>query len=158
MAVLKETPHHARVGELPVPELEGWDYFEDGEALVWKVRNATTAEIFRAREAPERQARLLNTALKLFEDGEPDPEDLRRLFKIDAESVPVDVSRRIDLLCMASVHPVIGSDNRQKIVELSETHPDIFVKLTNLIDLLSGKGAVRGKPKRSGKGRTSETQ
>ena len=151
MGALTETPHHYREGELKVPQLDGWGYFEDGEPLVWRVRMATASELFRAREAPERQERVYKAALALAAASAVEGGELRKLYGLDSQDTPPEVSRRIDLLVWTSVCPVIGPDNRDKIVELSETHPLIFMNLTNLIDQLSGLGAQLGKSKPSGK-------
>ena len=151
MGALTETPHHYREGELKVPQLEGWGYFEDGEDLVWRVRMATASELFRAREAPQRQEQVFKAAMALASSGNVEGGELRKLYGLDSQDTPAEVSRRIDLLVWASVHPVIGPENRDKVVELSETHPLIFMNLTNLIDQLSGLGAQLGKSKPSGK-------
>ena len=168
MGALTETPHHYREGELKVPQLDGWGYFEDGEPLVWRVRMATASELFRAREAPERVRSITGllrdelvedpscgdggkAAMALASSGNVEGGELRKLYGLDSQDTPAEVSRRIDLLVWASVHPVIGPENRDKVVELSETHPLIFMNLTNLIDQLSGLGAQLGKSKPSGK-------
>lgn len=151
MGALTETPHHYREGELKVPQLDGWGYFEDGEPLVWRVRMATASELFRAREAPQRQEQVFKAAMALASSGNVEGGELRKLYGLDSQDTPAEVSRRIDLLVWASVHPVIGPENRDKVVELSETHPLIFMNLTNLIDQLSGLGAQLGKSKPSGK-------
>lgn len=151
MGALTETPHYHREGELKVPQLKGWGYFDDGDDLVWRVRMATASELFRAREAPERQEKVFQAAMALASAGAVEAGELRKLYGLDSQDTPAEVSRRIDLLVWASVHPKIGPDNREKIVELSETHPLIFMQLTNLIDQLSGLGAQLGKPKPSGK-------
>ena len=151
MGALTETPHHYREGELKVPQLDGWGYFEDGEPLVWRVRMATASELFRAREAPQRQEQVFKAAMALASSGNVEGGELRKLYGLDSQDTHAEVSRRIDLLVWASVHPVIGPENRDKVVELSETHPLIFMNLTNLIDQLSGLGAQLGKSKPSGK-------
>lgn len=134
-----------------MPQLDGWGYFEDGEPLVWRVRMATASELFRAREAPQRQEQVFKAAMALASSGNVEGGELRKLYGLDSQDTPAEVSRRIDLLVWASVHPVIGPENRDKVVELSETHPLIFMNLTNLIDQLSGLGAQLGKSKPSGK-------
>jgi hypothetical protein len=112
---------------------------------------ATSAELFRAREAPERQEKVYQAAMALASANAVNEGDLRKIYGLDSADTPAEVSRRIDLLVWASVYPVIGPENRQKIVELSECHPAAFTKLTNMIDQLSGLGAQLGKRKASGK-------
>lgn len=151
---IPETPHHYREGELKVPQLKGWGYFADDEDLVWRVRMATSAELFRAREAPERQQQLFRAALSLASAGAVNEGELRKIYGLDSADTPAELTRRIDLLMWTSIHPVIGPDNREKLVELSETHPLVFTNLTNLVDQLSGLGAQLGKRKPSGKEKT----
>lgn len=146
---------HYREADVQVPELEGWDYIEDGRPLVWRVRQLSTAEIYRAALNPERSQRVSELISQLSYGAKLSGEELAEAVGLKDEETPDEVRRRLETLTLASVDPQIGENNRQAIVRLSVTHPKIFIRLTNKIDELTNLGACKGKPPPSGETPTS---
>lgn len=141
-----------RTQDVHVPELAQW-YGDDKP--VWTVRGLTAAEYARcihaAGDGRERAAALVAA----LSGGGDKAEAMRKLAGISEEDVPESVSRKIEFLSIGSVSPEIGSDNRDKVVLLSEAFPHVFFRLTAAIDELTGKGQEVGKRKPSGKIRES---
>ena len=75
---------------------------------------------------------------------------VRKTLGLSTDDVPADVSRRIEMLSIASVSPRLGTEHREVAVKLAEAFPTVFYNLTNQILTLTGQGAAVGKPKRSG--------
>jgi hypothetical protein len=148
---LQEARFHYREEAVACPELDGWGYFPEGEPAVWTVRQVTTAEIYRAASAPDR-AEKLSTLLSAISYGNLESgQQMLEAVGLGEEDVPAEVRKKIALLCIASVSPPVGDENRLKIVELSTTHPATFIKLSNVIDRLTSMGAELGKSPPSGK-------
>lgn len=137
-----------RQTDMPVPELQAW--FGADQPTTWTVRGLTVAELARANQAAE--SGLDNVrAMVLAMAGDGDKAAaIRQTMGLSNEDVPADISRRIEMLAAGSVHPVLGTNNRDVAVKLGETFPTLFYQLTNEIISLTGQGAELGKPKRSG--------
>lgn len=142
-----------READIPVPALSS--FFPKGKKPVWRVRALTAAEWGRAREAKDRSESMQAMVRAMSGDGDKG-EELRKMLGVSDDEVPIDVSRRIEMLAIGSVDPELGSDNRDVAVRLAETFPIMFYELTNKIQELSGQGAELGKPKGSGKTRKSK--
>jgi len=141
----------AREADVPVPALA--DFFGKSKP-VWRVRGLTAAELGRAREAKDRGDTVRAMVKAISGDGDK-AQSIREAMGLSDDEVPADVSQRIEMLVAGSVDPVIGQDNRDVVVRLAECWPVTFYELTNKIHELTGAGAELGKPKRSGKTRTS---
>lgn len=142
-----------REAEVEVPELADW--FAEGERRVWTVRGLTAAELARANAAASDAAenvRALVAAIAGGSEGEKTVA-LRKTLGLSTDDVPADVSRRIEMLTIASVSPSLGTEHREVAVKLAEAFPTVFYNLTNNILTLTGQGAAVGKPKRSGQTR-----
>ena len=141
----------ARTEDVPVPELA--DFFGE-EAPVWTIRGLTATELAKCKAAFDRTetARAIIDAMST--DGEKS-EGIKQALGLMDKDVPHDISRRIETLAIGSVSPEIGESNRDVAVKLSEVHPVTFYNLTNKIDGLTGQGYEPGKPKASGKNKTS---
>lgn len=142
-----------REAEIDVPELA--DFFGKGEKPIWRVRGLTGAELGRCNEMAEKGADNVRALVRALAGDGDKAASIRQTVGLDDESVPPDVSRRIEMLAIASVSPAIGRDHRDTAVKLSEAYPTVFYSLTNRILNLTGQGAELGKPKRSGKTQTS---
>jgi len=138
-----------REQRVPVPELEQW--FPTGTEPVWVVRGLTASELSRANAAAENGlANVRALVAALAGDGTDKAASIRQTLGLSNEDVPADISRRIEMLAAGSVHPVLGSDNRDVAVKMAEKYAARFYELTNAILSLTGQGAEPGKPKRSG--------
>ena len=142
-----------REAEIEVPELGDW--FGKDERCVWVVRGLTAAELARANAAASDAAenvRALVAAIAGGSEGEKTVA-LRKTLGLSTDEVHSDVSRRIEMLAIASVTPCLGPDHRDVAVKLAEAFPTVFYNLTNHILTLTGQGAALGKSKRSGQTR-----
>lgn len=136
-----------RTTDVPVPELADWGLFEEGEPLVWRVRNLTGLEYYRCAEAQNEAVRKLHTALAQALGGS---EGAVAALRDAAEQTPGEYSKKLEMVAMASVSPAIGQEYRDVVVRLSEVHPNVFFRLVNAVELLFVQGAELGKPKPSG--------
>ena len=114
----------------------------------WRVRNLSAPELARSREAGERSESLKALVSAMAGSGDK-AEAIRKSMGLSDEEVPADISRRIEMLTLASVEPKLGSENREVAVKLSETHATTFYELTNKILELTGSGSEVGKPRSS---------
>lgn len=150
-----------READIAVPELA--EFFgepekdEEGNTKppVWRVRGLTGAELGRCNEMAEKGADNVRALVRALAGDGDKAASIRQTVGLDDESVPTDVSRRIEMLAIGSLSPAIGRDQRDIAVKLSEGYPTTFYNLTNRILSLTGQGAEVGKQKRSGKTRTS---
>ena len=137
-----------RQATIEVPELS--DYFGKDKPE-WTVRALTAAELGRANESADRGSENLKALITAMAGEGDKAEAIRKSMGLSNQDVPEDVSRRIEMLALASVSPALGSEQRDVAVKLAEAFPTTFYKLTNKILALTGQGADVGKQKRSGK-------
>lgn len=138
--------------EVPVPELS--NFFGPDEKPVWVVRGLSGPEIGRTRAAAETSEKLSSLVEALAGEGDK-AEAIRNAMGLSPDEVPEDVARRIEMLVVGSVSPVIGNEKRDIAVKLAESYGVVFYTLTNKIQQLTGQGSVLGKPKASGGKKTS---
>lgn len=143
----------SRQEAIEVPELAS---FFGKEKPVWTVRGLTAAELGRANESADRGAENMKAMIAAMAGEGDKAESIRKSMGLSNKDVPADVSRRIEMLALASVEPELGHEQRDVAVKLAETFPTVFYTLTNKILSLTGQGADEGKPKRSGKAAKSE--
>lgn len=143
----------ARQETVRVPELKA---FFGNSKPEWTVRALTAAELGRANESAERGTENLKALVSAMAGEGDKAEAIRKSMGLSMSDVPADVSRRIEMLTLASVSPELGPEQRDVAVKLSETFPTTFYTLTNKILSLTGQGADEGKPRRSGKAEKSE--
>lgn len=146
---LKSSFQH-REATIEVPALVG-TLFAENEKPEWKVRGLTTAELARANQAGDRGLENVRAMVEAMAGDGDKAAAIRQAMGLSNEDVPGDVSRRIEMLTAGSVAPLLGPDNRDVAVLLSEKFAVVFYQLTNAITNLTGQGAEVGKPKRSGK-------
>lgn len=137
-----------RQATVKVPELA--EFFGE-DRPEWTVRALTAAELGRANESAERGAENLKALITAMAGEGDKAEAVRKAMGLSNKDVPADVSRRIEMLTLASVSPKIGSEQRDVVVKLAENYPTTLYSLTNKILSLTGQGADLGKRKRSGK-------
>lgn len=135
-----------RVVEVAVPELQGWGLFADGAPLVWKVRSLTALEFFQCAEAQNESVRKLHAALSKalavgVEDG--GAAALREV----AQATPGEFSKKLEMVARASVYPLLGPEQRDVVVRLSEVLPVVFYRLCSAVEDAFVQGAELGKPK-----------
>jgi hypothetical protein len=137
-----------RTKDVPVPELAGWGLYEEGEPLVWTVRNLSALEFFRCAQAQNEAIQRLHQALSTALSGsEQAVADLRAV----AEQTPGEFSKKIEMLLAASVSPPLKPEHRDVVVKLSEQHPAVFFRLVSEVEMLFVQGGELGKPAPSGK-------
>lgn len=141
------TPARPRTKDVPVPELADWGLFEDGEPLVWTVRNLSALEFFRCAQAQNEAIQRLHQALSSALAGSED--SVAQLREV-AEQTPGEFSKKLEMLVAASVSPAIDASHRDVVVKLSEQHPAVFFRLASEVELLFVQGGELGKPRPSG--------
>jgi hypothetical protein len=141
------TPARPRTKAVPVPELADWGLFEDGEPLVWTVRSLTALEFYRCAQAQNEAIQRLHQAISTALAGSED--SVAKLREV-AEQTPGEFSKKIEMLCAASVSPAISPEYREVVVKLSEQHPAVFFRLVSEVEMLFVQGGELGKPKPSG--------
>lgn len=142
-----------RTATIAVPELKG---FFGKDKPEWKVRGLTGVELGRIKQTASAEGQEKLQALIAALAGAGDKaEALRAVMGVADGDVPEDISRRIEMLTVASVEPGLGTEKRDVAVKLAESFPTVFYNLTTQILSLTGQGAELGKPKRSGKTATS---
>lgn len=133
---------------IDVPELA--EFFAEGEAPVWVVRGLTGAELGRCNQAADNRQEITRALIAAMAGDGDKAAALRNAMGISEDEVPQDVSRRIELITVGSVSPMLGQDNRDVAVKLAEAFPVTFFNLSNAILGLTGQGAELGKPKHCG--------
>jgi hypothetical protein len=149
------TKFERRTGEVPVESLK--EFFDEGERPVWKVQSMTGQELGVANAAAERSQNLL----AIVEAVQGRYKDKVNAFKSIlglADDMPADVAKRIEMILVGSVEPNLQNEGGLDLaLKILETFPIEFYLITNEITKLTGQGHVVGKPKPSGKKRTSNT-
>lgn len=144
-AFKKEKFEH-RTEDVPVPDMK--QFFGENEPAVWRVRGLEGKEFGRCNEAADRTKDLSAIIDGLVSSGAKEKADaIRSIIGIDNET-PKDVAKRLHMLVLGSVEPLVDLDIAKK---LCKTFPIEFYQLTNAITRLTGMGQVPGKSKPSGK-------
>ena len=141
-----KTSFEPRSEAVPVPELK--DYFEEGTEPVWVVRGLTGHELGKVNEAEERNRNLIAIMEALVSSkAQEKAEGIKKLIGLD-NTTPSDIAKRLEMLVMGSVDPVI---DLELSVKLCTHFPVEFLQLTNTITKLTGQGAhVKKKQSSSG--------
>lgn len=116
-------------------------FFSEGEDPSWTVRGLTANELHRAMEAFTRQ-RSVETIVRAIAAGGDQAQAVRQALGLTADT-PGEMAKRLEMLVMGSVSPVI---ELQQAVKLAEAFPVEFLALTNAITELTGRGADIVKP------------
>ena len=142
----RNTELSQRTETIKVPELGA--FFAEGEEPAWTVRALSANEIFKADGAKMAQSRASALA-EAITSGSRD-EIIKEVQAALGQSgdVQPETARRLEMLVCGSVDPVVTI---QDSVRLAENFPTVFIKLTNVILTLSGRGAdAKKKPTTSG--------
>lgn len=123
----------ARTEKVSVPDLADW--FE-GDA-VWTVRGLSASEFARCQEAEAKRSNIgiFCNALQLSAENRA---DLQKLLGTSGD-VPGDIARRLEMLVIASVDPVI---DMLVAIRLADAFGVVFYQLTNKILELTGQGKI----------------
>lgn len=116
-------------------------FFEPGDATVWTVRGLSANELHRAMEADARQ-KSVAAVVKAISNGGDQAQAVRQALGLTADT-PGEMAKRLEMLVMGSVAPVI---ELPAAVKLAESFPVDFLSLTNAITELTGQGADLVKP------------
>lgn len=135
----QQTRFAPRQATIPVDALAA--FFDEGEAPVWTVRGLTAAELHRALEAGKRQGSVQAIVEALAKTGDQ-AKAVRAALGLDA-SAPGEITKRLEMLTLGSVRPVIDLPTA---VKLAEHFPIEFLSLTNEISALTGQGSDVVKP------------
>lgn len=133
-----KTKYTPRVVDVQVPDLK--DFFGPDEPPVFKVRNLTGNEFARVHEAVDRHKNLsaIMESILSTQQSTDKIEAFRKLFGV-SDDVPSDIAKRLEMLTIGSVDPVIDLD---AAVKLAETFPVEFYSLTTKILEITGQGSI----------------
>ena len=134
-----------RTQAVPVPGLA--DFFpkeeiEEGEVQPvpqWIVRGMDANEFARCQEEADKRDKLgtLVQAISMSGPTSAKVQKVREALGIVADEVPGEVAKRLEMLTIASIDPVIPIE---VAVRVAETRPIEFYDLTNVIITLTGQG------------------
>jgi len=125
-----------RTRAVPLPDLQ--EYFGEGEKPVWIVRNLSGHELGKVNEAVDKNRAIAGVLEGIVSSIAKDKIDaIKASLGLD-DSTPNDIARRLEMLTLASVDPVI---DHEVAVKLCEHFPAEFFALTNAITELTGQGA-----------------
>jgi hypothetical protein len=116
-------------------------FFDDGEPAEWHIRGLSANELHRALDAGKRQGSIESVVKALAASGDQ-AAAVRRALGLTADT-PGEIAKRLEMLVLASVQPII---ELPAAVKLAECFPIEFLSLTNEISELTGKGFDVVKP------------
>ena len=146
-----QTQFVPRETNVPVPDMK--DFFPEDVKPVWTVRGLTGVELARTNEAVARNKDMAAILEGLISQSNQEKvASVKQLIGIDSK-VPGDIAKRVEMLVIGSVNPVIDTEIAVKVCSV---FPIEFYELTNKIVVLTGQGHVPGKPTVSGKIPVSE--
>lgn len=132
-------------------KLEALQIFFGDDEPIWTVRGQTASELARAIESSSKQKNL-DSIIKAIGSNKSQIDDLKAAIGL-GDDTPADVIKRLEMLSVCSVSPVI---DLPVAIKLAENFPIEFYILTNKITELTGLGADVKKPKCSGETRALE--
>jgi len=134
-----------REREVKVPDMK--DFFEPKEPPVFRVRGLTGNELATVHEAVEKHKNIAALIEGLLSKGtEEKIEAIRNALGVSSD-VPGEIARRLEMITIGAVQPVI---TLEIAVKFCEVYPIEFYEVTTAISELTGRGQVPGKPKPSG--------
>jgi hypothetical protein len=149
----RNTDFERRVKEVPVPELAF--FFEKSkkskskkkEIPVWRCQNMTGEELYRMRDAVDRNRDVEKTleALAAGQGAEVAKEALGV-----TDNVPDDLARRLSVLVFGTVNDDGETFSRSDAIALAKEFSVTFDRLTTEIMILSGIGSKPGESNGSG--------
>ena len=114
-------------------------FFDAEEAPAWQVRGLTSSELHRAMEAGKRQGSIESIVKALAASGDQ-AQAVRKALGLTADT-PGEIAKRLEMLVMGSVAPVI---ELPAAVKLAEAFPIEFLTITNKITEQTGQGCDLG--------------
>jgi len=125
-----------RVAFVDVPELK--TFFTENEKPRWKVRGMTGNEQGKINGAVERNKSVSTIIDGLISANAKDKVDALKKSIGLGDDVPHDIVRRLEMMTVASIGPVI---KHETAVKLCEKFPVEFYEITNMILKLTGRGS-----------------
>ena len=123
------------------------EFFDDDEEPTFTIRGLTGYEVGFCNEARDRNKNVNKLLTGLVSSSTTEViETVKKAIGVGL-SVTDDVARRIEMLKLASVDPVL---DHELVKKLCEDHAVIFWDLTNKVLELTGLGAIPGKANASG--------
>ena len=129
----------ARRAVVPVAALAA--FFDAGETPEWTVRGLSATELHRAIEAGRRQGSIDSIVKAIAANGDQ-ASAVRKALGL-SKDVPGEIAKRLEMLVLGSVAPVV---TLPQAVKLAEAFPVDFLSLTNEITELTGRGFDLVKP------------
>ena len=129
----------ARRTRVPVSALA--QFFDEGEKPEWEVRGLSATELHKAIEAGRRQGSIDSIVKAIAANGDP-ASAVRKALGL-SKDVPGEIAKRLEMLVLGSVQPVV---TLPQAVKLAEAFPVDFLSLTNEITDLTGQGFDLVKP------------
>ncbi|WP_051617246.1 hypothetical protein [Desulfonatronovibrio hydrogenovorans] len=141
----------ARTEAVAVPALA--DFFEEDSKPEFLVRGLTGEEMARANEALNKSKNI--AAILEAIAGQAQNEKIKGLKDVMGlgDDMPGDLAKRIEVLAMGCVEPVLDIQNASKIFRVA---PVDGYALTNKILVLSGQGMTLGEQPASGRKKKSK--
>jgi len=132
----------ARTTTVKVPELKGW--FGDDAEPAFKVRGLTGEEFYQVREATAKRHDIQAMASKMFSgDGQAMAEAIEEFYG----AVPAEYARRIEVLILGCVEPVL---DRPAALKIFKNFPSTAHLIVEEILRATGEGSIVGESKDSG--------
>lgn len=128
-----------RTARIPVPAIAA--FFDEGEAAEWEVRGLPAADLHRAMEAGARQGSIEAIVKAIAANGDQ-AATIRKALGLSKDT-PGEIAKRLELLVLGSVSPVV---TLPQAVKLAEAFPVEFLTITNKITELTGQGFDLVKP------------
>lgn len=139
-----------RTKDVKVPDMK--DFFDDDSEPVFRVRGLTGNELARVHEAVDKHRDIAGLVSGLLSGQSQEKIDSIRSAIGVTDDVPAEIARRLEMLSIASVDPVISLE---LAVKFCESYPIEFYSVTGAISELTGQGQLPGKPTPSGKTKAS---
>jgi len=144
----RNTEFNYRTMDIKVPELK--EMAKDGAEPVWKIRGLTGAEMAKVRDAVrsnmDLEAIVDNLTSPLSKKKAKIIKDAFGISDSKDEKLSDDYIRRLTILHLGSVDPII---EKSDAVKLAEVNGVVFQRITEQILILSGQGML-GESKASG--------
>ena len=124
------------------------EFFEEKDKPIFTVRNLTGEELGRVNTAVQKNRNVAAILDGLLSNVAKEKIQAIKESIGSDEKVPDDIARRLEMIQMGTVEPVVTLDIAKK---LCRNYPIEFYDITNTITKLTGLGSELGKAKSSGK-------
>lgn len=148
-----QTQLEHRTEEVEVEDLKEW--FDKDDKALWKVRGLSGEEVAKAQETASKSKNLTAIVEALASNAKAEKVSALKELLGTADSVPVELAKRMEMLVHGSVEP---ATDLALAVKLAKNFPVTFMTLTTKILELTGLGSVDvGKLSASTKSKKSKT-